>query len=663
MTRAASLAPTLVGALRAAGLGALALITFVSPGATRMHAWPWTLALAAALLAPALVLILRAFDPVRPLALPARPWLGAVLFAAAAILAAALASPWRGPSLLGSAPLLGGLAFFLVVFDWLHAASAPREPRGPQLLAGLAVFLALIAIASLAMWLAWGTSRGLGQALAVRNAYPLGHSNYTAGLGLLLLPCAVALVRRGDQASRITGALGGVLALALLFTGGSRGALLGLAALAAIGLRFAPLAPRRRWLLAAAGLAAGAIFVAANPRTRAVFAPADPAAPPNVSNVQRAAMAVAGARMGADRPLLGWGPGATPLAYPRYRAGLDGGVENAAQLHSAPVQLWAELGAAGLAAALALLALAARRAAAQPAAAAALAGYAAFALFDWQLEVPVFAFVVATLGALLAAPRAAPAAPRTARAVGGFALAALALVVLLGRRDPAPELNARALALTVERSAENDARALALLRESLAINPDQEIAHSNLGWLLVAADPIAAENHFRAAARLVPDKGGVYFGLGLAGLNQARSDRAARAFALEGLNDPAFFASPYWREPAIAALRDATAAHFAALIPLARARLPAGTWAAAQLDRVAALAPGRVPDGPERAYRRERPGYPVLMRNLDLGAPLDVFIVREPAVAPDPPLPPKGWLPSPVLVELLAATVPAIPKS
>lgn len=662
MTRAASPAPMLLGALWAAGLGGLALITLVNPGATRMHAWPWSLALAAAALAPALIVILRAFDPVRPLVLPARAWTWAILAAAGGIAGSALASPWPGPSLLASAPLLAGLAFFLAIFDWLHRDAARLGARRRQLLAALAIGLALVAATSLALWLAWRSDAGFAAVLAGRNPYPLGHSNYTAGLGLLLLPCAIAVACRPDRASRCSGLLGALLALALLFTSGSRGALAGLAVLLSLGIVAAPWPAGKKILLAVAAVMVGVSFIAANPRTRALFAPADPAAPPNVSNVQRAAMAAAGLRMGADRPLLGWGPGATPLAYPRYRAGLDGGVELAAQLHSAPFQIWAELGAVGLGAALALLALAARGGASQPAAAVALAGYAAFALFDWQLDVPVFVFAVATLGALLATPRPQPAGARASQVTGGLALACLALVVLLGRRDPTPELNARALALTVERTAENDARAVALLRESLALNPDQEIAHSNLAWLLVAADPIAAEVHFRAAARLVPDKGGVYFGLGLACLNQARSDRAARAFALEGLNDPAFFSSPYWHDPAIAALREATAAHFAALIPLARARVPAGSWAAAQLDRVAALAPGQVPDGPGRAYRRTRPGYPVLMRNLDLRVPPDVFVVRESATAPDPALPAKGWLPSPVLVELLAATVPPMPQ-
>src|SRR5436305_12591748 len=41
-------------------------------------------------------------------------------------------------------------------------------------------------------------------------------------------------------------------------------------------------------------------------------------------------------------------------------------------------------------------------------------------------------------------------------------------------------------------------------------------SHFNLGWLsLDDSQPAAAARHFSAAARIVPDKGGVYFGLGI----------------------------------------------------------------------------------------------------------------------------------------------------
>ena len=48
------------------------------------------------------------------------------------VLASALASPWRGPTLLWSAPLLAGPALFLAVFDWLHADPARTAARTPR---------------------------------------------------------------------------------------------------------------------------------------------------------------------------------------------------------------------------------------------------------------------------------------------------------------------------------------------------------------------------------------------------------------------------------------------------------------------------------------------------------------------------------------------------
>jgi hypothetical protein len=200
-----------------------------------------------------------------------------------------------------------------------------------------------------------------------------------------------------------------------------------------------------------------------------------------------------------------------------------------------------------------------------------------------------------------------------------------------------------------------------LLSESLTLNPDQEIAHFNLGWLLLVPDPVKAEQHFLAAARLVPDKGGVYFGLGLARLNQGRRPDAARALALECINEPRFLASPWWTVSEISALRDAATAEYSAILTriLADPGSPTiATWWQTQAGRLRSLAPrlGQVSPGPEVNYRRERIGYPVLMRNLDLAPPVDLYDVREdprfPASVPFP-LPSKGWLPSPRLLKLL----------
>ena len=669
MTRSAdsTLASSAIAALGVAGLAGLTVITLASPGATRMFAWPWSLAYAVALLAPAVIFLARAFDPHRPLLLPPAAWRFSALALAAVIVASALASPWRGPSLLASAPLLAAIALYFVLYDFRRA----DPPSGTVQERIAAVGLAAILSVSFGLWLASLAGRSFAEVVAARNPFPLGHSNYTAGLTLLALPLFGALAWRATGLGRAAWIAAVALALVLLVSSGSRAAIPALGVLGFATLLVARLPRRRKFFLVLALPVAALAIAAANPRTRAMLLPADPAAAPNPSNVQRAAMLATALHMAGDRPLLGHGAGSTPLAYPRYRGLLDGGAENVLQLHSTPAQLLAELGTAGLGCALVLAALALRtlfRRTAPSGPALALVGYAVFALADWQFDVPIFGFVVACCLAVMT-PDAAPAAgPGLSRALGLGAACALGLVAAFGRSDPTPALNVRALALARTAVPAATSEAVALLHRSLALNPDQEIAHFNLGWLLLVSDPAAAERHFTAALRLVPDKGGVYFGLGLARLNLDRPGEAARAFALECLNDPAFAFSPWWREPALAALAPATRTAFAQLAALA-GQVGTGTplrpWAASQLPGVAALAPriGEVPPGPLRTYRRERTGYPVLTRNPDLPAPLDLFDVREPLVMPAGDLPPKGWLPSPLLLTLLDAAAVPPPRS
>ncbi len=647
---------TLARALTLAGLACLGVITLASPGATRMWATPWIFALWATSIFPAAALIFRALDVRAPLALPSRAWLAASCAGVAVVLLSAALSPFAGISLRWSAPLLAAPAWFLVAFDWLHhdpATSANRHASFAK--AGLLAALA-VSVVSIGLWFPIVLRVGLPGAAASRNPFPLGHSNYTAGLALLILPLAVSGIWRHRGAWRALAVLTALLALAMIYSSSSRGGLLGLAALAAAGLMLAPLPRKSKALLALGATALGLAFVLGNPRTRASFSRSAAAQSlVAASDVQRLAMFTVGYHMGVDRPLLGWGPGTTPLVYPKYRATAPGGVENVLQLHSAPVQLWAEFGLAGLAGLLVAVALVFRSRHRAPLAAITCAGYAVFALTDWQVDIPIFAFALAILAALLA-PVCHPSADQLTRAprlmLGAAASGVVAIVALFGRHDPTPGFNVRALALAQDPA--NADRATALLRQSLALNADQEIAHFNLGWLLVVSEPAAAERHFRAAAQLVPDKGGVYFGLGLARLNQGSTATAAHAFAFECLNDPRGLASPWWREPAIAATRAAAAAAFASMLT--------SIGSVAHLYPLDAAQLGRAPPGPGRAYRRTRSGYPVLMRNLDLDAPTDLYDVREATLPPDQvrSLPPKGWLPSPVLLRLL--DTPASPK-
>ncbi len=690
------------------GLLGLAAVTLANPGATRMYAWPWVFAYWATLLTPVALLILRALDTATPWVLPNRAWTILALAWCAVVVVSALASPYCGTVLLWSAPLLAAPALFFVVFDWLHGEPDTFAERSGLLHQAAGLFLGVVAFVSLALWLSDFVQQPDWRSVwLARNPHPLGHSNYTAGLTLLMLPCFAGLALANSGRARRAWWVGAVVALVLLFTTGSRG---GFAGLAVLALAATPAIARKLglklWLVGIVGLAACALLFAANPRIRGMLSGATADAPPNPSNVQRTAMFTAGLRLGAERPLLGWGPGATPLAYPRFRAQLDGGSENVLQLHSLPVELWAEFGAAGVLVALGALGLAIRSAfrgradsvsppsessnhgglteSALPRATEillGLSGYLVFSLTDWQLDVPVFA-AIAAVGCALLATRGA-AAGSGARGVGLLAPIFSVLVgLLLGRSDPTPEMNIEGLVfgtnpVTADRGA-------GLLRASLEQNPDQEIARFNLGWLLVVRDSAEAERQFLAAARLVPDKGGVWFGLGLARLNQNNPAGAARAFALEGLNDPAFLFSPWWKTTPFASLRKTHAAEFIRVADAAAQALQArGGWLARESRYVAALSrwaldrsqlPAaelagesraayfkRDPQGTDlesasiRAYRRERTGYPVLMRQPDLAPPSDLFDVQENAGATGTLrflFPEKGWLPSPLLLEL-----------
>lgn len=705
-----SLASVLTRGFALAGMAGVVALTLIDRGATRMYSTPWRWLLVFVLLGPLLELIRRAFSREEPLRLPPRRWTLLAGAAAFITLLSALASPHHDPSLRLAQLALSALATFFLAHDWL---ARDRAAHPLQLLRLGGSFFLVVAVTSLARWLLddlipTGAWRHFSSLIDYRNARPLGHSNYTAGLALLMLPVFGVLAVQARRLPRLGWSVAALLAVALLFSSGSRGGLLGLAALVGAALFHAQLNWKKILLalLAGAALLAGLAFV--HPRTRAMLlTKALPTAPPNPSNIQRHAMLEAGLAMGRDRPLLGWGPGTTPLVYPRYRAQLDGGAENVLQLHSLPLQLWAELGAPGLACAaafLTLLALAAVRLRTDPVAATAslaLAGYLAFALTDFQLDVPVFAFALALATALLVAALPSPevtpgTSPSSSRLLGFGAILGLMTPLLLSRTDPTPRYNSRALALAGTHDTAHAEAAISLLRESIRLNPAQEIAHFNLAWLLVTRDPAAAETHFLAAARLVPDKGGVYLGLALARLNQEKHDAASsagiiRALTLECLNDPRFLSSPWWRVPALAALRSAVVTHVLHELAALRPRLAArgdSAYSVRELDYLApllawldgraslgpVLAAAHTPErvsyfaarparldfstGPVHAFHRERTGYPVLMRNLDLPAPVDVFEVQENAeVAGDLAFlfPSKGWLPSPLLLSVLDA--------
>jgi len=586
----------------------LAGVTFAHPSATRMHTWPWAGFVLLLWVLPVGAMLGTALTS-PTWRLPSWPILtGLVLLTGGAILSASL-SPFAAASLPRVWPTLGGSALLV----WLHHRSAGgtaagRPGRTDTIALSLAVAGTVLALVCVLAWpgltwpLPWHS----------RNSVPFGHSTYTAGAIVALLPWIALQAWNVAGLRRLTWMVATAIGLLALASTSSRGGVLGLggaAGLATVGaILFGGWSRRRKAASALGLLALGALVVATNPRLRELVIHRQWGADAAESNLQRRAMLAAGVKLGAERPLLGWGPGTVPLAYPKIRSALDGGVENILQLHSTPAQIWATTGAIGIAAALFLAAglmAALRRAPKTPAtsaAAASLAGYALMALTDHQLDVPAITVAVVVAGAflLVSAPRQAEVHPGRGLRFGVVAIVGMMILVLAlptlpdvrarqlydhalsalatGRTpdalaaldratratphdpffehaaaaqrwmDPSPEAQLLPPALRIR-------DAITRLEQSLATGAHLEFAHFNLGWLLLeTGQPAQAVNHFKAAAQLVPDKGGVYFGLGLALRASGFQAAAVRAFALEWINDPLAFTSPAWEVPDLALL-------------------------------------------------------------------------------------------------------------
>lgn len=357
-----NLAPPLLRLCLFVGLGLLAAFSLPDNGPAYALVWPWYLYAQVLWLLPWAALALHA--------LAGRPWPrfgGTVDLALAAFallqIAAALTSAFRGVSLAALPIALAPVGFAYA----LRLLPVGGLPGTPVLLHGAVAVATLLNLAALAWWIVRDVAPALalgatpGNALAIRNLHPLGHWNYTAAAGLLGFALGLPLLVRGAGRVRALGAAGAVTGLAMCASGASRGALLGLGALAGVWLLVE--ARRRNWTWPRIGLVAAvlaAVLLGAallHPRTRLIFAQWGTSRTLNTGDRQRWAMLEAGARMVRDHPWLGVGPGAVPRAYPDYRARLSGGVESALQLHCAPAQIAAESGLPALGALLGAVAV------------------------------------------------------------------------------------------------------------------------------------------------------------------------------------------------------------------------------------------------------------------------------------------------------------------
>lgn len=662
-------------------------LSVLPPSTTRLDVWPWAGFAALLWLFPVVVALCRL-----ALGHPHSRFGGLIdtgmgLLAVSAAVSA-LASPVRGVVLPHLLPLFGICALPYALLPLLQ----PSTRRNGERIVG--ALLILILGASLLLW--WQPWLKLGIP-ASRNDQPFGHANITGSVSVLAATwLTVCALREQTRAMRLLFAAGTILAVSTALSSGSRGSVLALAAAGATAAAIL-LLRRGRFLVAAlVALLIAGVIISANTRLRELVVHGRWHSSVRESNDQRTAMILGGLRLGSERPLLGWGPGSIPHVFPQVRADLPGTADNFLQLHNTPVQLWATLGTAGLLAALlvAIGVISRLRAVVwtsdRVALAAGLCGAATALLFDHPFATPAFSLLAALHLADWSRPNPAPVhtAPANLRRLPAVLGVLLLLPVLyaagrdlaarrefddalanLGDNDhngyvaglrraaslaPSDAYYAHLLAAhlatghpfpdTRDASPEE---AVILLRETLSANPDLEYAHYNLGWLLLGTEPQTSARHFREAARLAPQRGSVYLGLGLARIRLNDTAGAVRAFATEWLLDPDAAWSPVWSQPPLDALRSRI--HAEAL----KTALPrnGGTdpWSS-----LAATIPAGVP------YRRVRTGYGVLMGHPEGAPPVDFPVLIRADLPSDlrAQLPAFGWLDGGTLLHFLDAPTP-----
>jgi tetratricopeptide (TPR) repeat protein len=355
------------------GLGLLIYAIFVLlPGSsTQAITWPWVLIWQTGLFCLALVTLLRLWQRQQPFWL-----LGNKLDWAIALLFISLCLSTIFAQFPAQALWYSGIGFALIAaiyttHHFLHQTSKLNWLLTFQ--GGLS--LAFI-IESLVLWVSvtfipnislLNQLRQIGINLSFdfsniesRNWAPLGHQNYVAGFLMLAIPLLIgmAVIQKRGRAIWIGGAC---LGLVDLYTTSSRGGFLGISVLllAAIVVMLLRSKARLQILLGGMGaIAATAVLILFNNRLQSLVSSLL-SGRGGSELLYRIIAGYTGGQIGLDHLAFGAGPGSAPLLYQRYRpvwAGRE--AEMMFQLHSTPVQIWAELGSAGvLTSAIAILAL------------------------------------------------------------------------------------------------------------------------------------------------------------------------------------------------------------------------------------------------------------------------------------------------------------------
>ncbi len=606
--------------------GILFAVLSLSPnGATRIYLWPWSFYTQVLMVVPLGVLFVSGLSHNRPRVLDSVARNLSILLVLGFLLVSSILSTYWRQSIEAFLLPLFGVGVFYVSIDLMGLKDDEGvERRFKRLTYLLGGFFGVFLIVS---FVSWGLELvGISTRLDVRNELlgerffgfdisafrnerPLGHSNYTAGMAVLMLPWFASLAWFNKGMYRVTCVVLFLLSLFLLWSTGSRGGLLGLGVslISLVVLLVESGKIGRKWvgLWVFGSIIAVAVIGASSGRVRSLVSDFSNTGMLNSGDVQRTSMVQAGWEMGKDRLWTGNGLGTVSRVYPEYRSGVTGGVESALQLHSLPVQVWATLGLPGVVALLAsfiylgwCISRGLRKAGDGGGAHCAfwgssisLIGYLAFSLTDYQLDIPLFVGILAMNAAIVCwvASERNSSVKGSYVLSGGVGIVLVVLAVVLypsihsratfasgvnswyageyeqSRRlveetmESAPweafYLNQAAFMVLGEKVASpvegssNEKEAVELLRLSLQANPHQEICHFNLAWMLLDTNLEGAIYHFGEANRLVPGKSGINFGLGLCYLRKGELAASYRYFALEWLNDPSFAMAPIWSHP------------------------------------------------------------------------------------------------------------------
>jgi hypothetical protein len=391
-------------------LGALIYVVFtLLPNAsTEVYRWPWVMIAQVGLLCLAIAALLGLWRQKSPFY-----WLGNHLDWAIALFfvnfcLAAIFAPFKPQAIWQALIAFGCFAAIYAVHNYLAqdaiasdiskstrsgatvtAVASPqlRSKYSPKLI-NLLVFQGILSgvfiIESLLSWLSAVLLPKLAEInqlkqlgveasfdffdLSSRNAAPLGHQNYVAGFLLLAIPVLVglAIVQTGVWRKIWITAI--ALGMVNLYTTSSRGGILALTVVGAATLLLLLWRSqiKRLWLgLAGLGfVAAVALTFAFNERLRysLVFSVVSLSNWLSGKGIEtpgfRAITTYTGWQIGLNHWLVGAGAGATPMLYQKFRpvwAARD--AEMIAQLHSTPVQIWAELGLWGILSSIVLVVL------------------------------------------------------------------------------------------------------------------------------------------------------------------------------------------------------------------------------------------------------------------------------------------------------------------